>query len=73
MYSIKKGFDDDNRISSELVKIIPDLISIQINKDRNDQIDVPIICCKTSKEEKIIHIIRHHKIIWAILNKYCMD
>ena len=71
MKSIKKSFSDDNEISSKLVEIIPNLISITIDKDRNSQKDTPFITCECSSGSKIIEIKRYHKIIWAILDKYC--
>lgn len=51
--------------------MIPNLISILINKDRNEQKDVPSIYCKGENYEKVIDIKRYHKIIWWILNQYC--
>lgn len=71
MKSIKKSFSDDNEISSKLVKVTPNLISIIIDKDRNSQKDTPFITCECDDGSKIIEIRRYHKIIWAILNKYC--
>lgn len=74
MIAIKNGFDDDNEISSIMVEIIPELVSIRIDKDRNEQLEVPIIVCYLQdNEEKVINIKRHHKIIWSILNKYCTE
>lgn len=73
MEGIKKAFSDDNQISTILVELIPELISISINKDRNEQKDVPSIFCVCERSEKVIDIIRYHKIIWAILNRYCME
>ncbi len=71
MDSIKKSFSDDNEISSKLVEIIPNLVSITIDKERNIQLEVPFIVCNFGDATKIIEIKRYHKIIWAIFNKYC--
>lgn len=71
MKSIKKSFSDDNEVSSKLVEIIPNLVSITIDKDRNSQKDIPFISCEYDNESQVIEIKRYHKIIWAILNKYC--
>lgn len=71
MESIKKSFSDDNEISSKLVEIIPKLVSITINKDRNSQKDIPFISCECDDGSQVIEIKRYHKIIWAILDKYC--
>jgi len=73
MEAIKNGFDDDNQISSIMVELIPDLVSIEINRDRNEQLAVPMICCVKEDEEIVVKIIRHHKIIWGILDKYCTE
>ena len=73
MEGIKNAFSDDNQISSILVELIPELISISINKDRNEQKDVPSIHCVGETQEREIDIIRYHKIIWAILNRYCVQ
>lgn len=71
MLAIRQGFNEDNQISSIMVEYIPKLITIEINKDRNEQLEVPMICCINEDAVKVIKIIRHHKIIWEILNKYC--
>ncbi len=73
MYAIKQGFDDDNQISSILVEYIPELVSIEINKDRNEQLNIPAVNCVTNEGEDLIYILRHHKIIWSILNRYCTE
>lgn len=71
MKSIKKSFSDEYKISSKLVEIIPALISITIDKDRNSQKDTPFITCECSNGSEIIMIRRCHKNIWPILDKYC--
>ena len=74
MDSIKENFYWDNEISTILVKMIPQIVSIEIDKDRNNEKDVPFIYCKLDNNEgKLIEIIRHHKIIWSILNKLCEE
>ena len=73
MESVKRAFSDDNEISSILVELIPNLDLILINKDRNNQKDIPSIHCVGEKGEKEIDIRRYHKIIWAILNRYCVE
>ena len=72
MYSIQKGFSGDNEISTFLCKeVIPDCTSILIDKDRNNQLDRPFIQYKIGDEVKVKEIIRYHKIIWSILDRYC--
>lgn len=73
MESIKNAFIEDNQISSILVDLIPELIMISINRDRNEQKDVPSIYCLCETGGKVIDIIRYHKIIWSILNRYCTE
>ncbi len=73
MDSIRKAFDDDNQISTALTKVIPKTNSITINKDRNEQKDIPTIYYEVGGCEKAIDIIRYHKVIWAILNRYCTE
>lgn len=75
MKSIKTTFWDDNEISKKLLRYIPDLETINIDKDRNSQIDIPFIACKmkNKKEDIIVPIRKRHEIIWSILNKYTKD
>ena len=70
---IKNGFPHKNEIAEKLLEVLPDTETIIINRDRNDQHpEEPVIICKDSKGmEKIIKIINHHKIIWAIINGFC--
>lgn len=70
---IEKGFVGDNEIAKKLIKIIPIVDKIYINKDYNETQDVPFIIYYVGEESKIIKIIRYHKIIWAILDKYCTE
>lgn len=73
MDSIRKAFGDDNQISTTLTEVIPKITSISINKDRNEQKDIPTIYYNINGQEKAIDIIRYHKVIWAILNRYCTE
>ena len=73
MESVRKVWDGNNEISTQLVEIIPELTSILINKDRNDQKDIPSIHCVSENGEKEIEIIRHHKIIWSMLDSLCKE
>jgi hypothetical protein len=69
--ALKNGVsNNDNQISTILVGIIPEVDIIMINRDRNDDLQDPIICCQTGKKEEVVEIKRHHKIIWEILNYY---
>lgn len=72
MDSIRKGFWDDNQISTKFCEdIIPEADGIFIDKDRNNQIDVPFIEYRIGNLRYVLTIIRYHKIIWSILNRYC--
>lgn len=67
------GFEGDNEISLKLTEIIPYADEIHINKDYNATQDVPSICCKIDGEKECLKIMRHHKIVWSILEKYTTD
>lgn len=73
MESIRDGFQEDNEISTIFCKIIPEISEILINEDRNKNLDVPFVTYEIGGEKKVLKIIRHHKIIWAILNVYCEE
>lgn len=70
-YGLYKGFAEDNEISEKLVKILPDVEWIKINKDHNETQEVPCITYKANDIVGVMKIIRHHKIVWTILNTYC--
>ena len=57
--------------SRELLQAIID--KIIIDKDRNEQVDIPTIAVKYEKDndKHMIGIRRCHKIIWGIFNEYC--
>lgn len=69
----KEGFPFNNEIAQKLLKILPETEVMIINRDRNNEHpEEPVVVCVDSNgEEKIVKIINHHKIIWAILNGYC--
>lgn len=71
MEAVKASFDWDNEISTKILSYIPNLECIEIDKDRNEQRDVPFIVCKMQNNTKeMIEIRNCHKIMWSILNKY---
>ncbi len=70
-YGLCQGFAEDNEISKKLLNLIPDVEWIKINKDHNETQEVPCITYKVNDTVGVMKIIRHHKIVWAILNKYC--
>lgn len=71
MEAIKNSFSEDNEISTKLLSYIPNLEIIEINKDRNEQRDVPFIVCKMQdKKEIVVEIKKCHDVMWSILNKY---
>lgn len=72
MESLKKGFPDENETSKKFVTIIPELIEMRINFDINETRSIPMVQYSTISEKiGVISIIRHHKIMWAILEGYC--
>ena len=70
---LAKGFEKlrDNEISKKLIKIIPEVDKIFINKDNNETQDVPSIAYCTNGDRKLLKIMRRHEIVWSMLNKYC--
>ena len=72
---LAKGFEKigDNEISKKLVKIIPEADKIFIDKDINETQDVPSIEYYTNGDVQLIKIMRRHKIVWSILDKYCTE
>ena len=73
MKSLKNGFDENNEISKKLCEILPNTVSITLNKDRNEQLDIPMISLKVGENTYVLEIRRNHKIIWGILNEYCKE
>lgn len=73
MESTRKLFYNDNKISTILVEWLPGVVSIIIDKDRNEQIDMPFICLELEDgKKKCIDIHRHyHSMIWEFFNKLC--
>ena len=72
---LTKGFEKlgDNEISKKLIKIIPEVDKIFINKDNNETQDVPSIAYYTNGDRKLLKIMRRHEIVWSMLNKYCTE
>lgn len=69
-----EGFEGDNEISKKMVEeIIPIVDTISINKDQNITQYIPFISYVVDGEIKILKIIRYHKIVWTILDKYCTE
>ena len=71
MEAVKASFDLDNEISTKILEYIPNLECIEIDKDRNEQRDVPFIVCKfQDNTEEMVEVKNCHEIMWSILNKY---
>lgn len=71
---LAKGFEDDNEISKVFIKrIIPYADKIIIDKDYNSTQTIPFIVYQKGDIKNVLKIIRYHKIVWAILNKYCTE
>lgn len=73
MKSLKNGFDENNEISKKMCEVLPTTVSIMINKDRNEQLDIPMISLKVGENTYVLEVRRNHKIIWGILNEYCKE
>ena len=72
---LAKGFEKmgDNEISKKLIEIIPEVDRICINKDANETQDVPSIVYYSNGNKNLLKIMRGHKIVWSILEKYCTE
>lgn len=71
MKEISEKFKD-NEVSTKLVKLIPNMVKMQINKDINETKDVPFITYENGNgEELVVNIMRNHHIIWGFLDHYC--
>lgn len=66
-----EGFSGDNEISKELLVKLSEADEVFINKDHNGTQDVPIITIRIGDNMSLVKIIRYHKIVWSILDKYC--
>lgn len=67
---IAKGFKGDNEISLELLKFIPTIDKIYIDEDLNFNQDVPSIVLIEGDNKELLKIIRYHKIVWSIFEKF---
>ena len=68
-----RGFQDDNEISKRFVSdIIQFAKTIRINQDVNETQDIPFITYE-GEHLNLLKIPRCHKIVWAILDKYCTE
>lgn len=74
----RKGIIDPPYNSQEIFKKISGLIGntvkITINKDRNEDIDIPFVTFKTTKgEDEVVYIRRGCETVWEVLDKYCNE
>lgn len=70
MQYLKEKYYKNNEISTQLVKIIPNLDMITIDVKRCKCMEIPQISCKEKTGAvKIIPVRRTHKIIWSLLNE----
>ena len=70
MNSLKNAFFYDNQVSKFFCEIIPEVDSIFISKDRNEERDIPFIEYEIDGKMDVLEILRHHKIVWSILDGY---
>lgn len=68
-----KNYQDNNEISIKLTKIIPTAREIRINKDYNLTQEIPCITYSINEVTGILKILRHHKIVWSVLDRYCQE
>lgn len=67
-------FDElnDNEISKQILKHLPETKEIFINEDYNAWQDEPfIVFVYKNNDRKMLRIKRRHKIVWSILKSYC--
>ena len=63
---------NDNEISKQILKHLPQANEILINEDINKNEDEPhIVFIYKNKGKWLLKIKRRHKIVWAILHSYC--
>lgn len=67
---IAKGFEGDNEMSLKLLKFIPTIDKIYIDEDININQDVPGIVLIEGDNKELLKIIRYHKIVWSIFEKF---
>lgn len=67
---VAKSFSDDNEMSIKLIDIIKKAEFLRLNKDIADSKDEPFITYKIDGAVDTINIKRHHKIVWAILERF---
>ena len=70
---LAEEYQDNNEISLKLIKIIPTAQWILIQKDHNNTQEVPSISYKINEVVGSLKILRHHKIVWSILDDYCQE
>lgn len=71
MGAIRTQFYMNNEISTQLSRVMSNVDEIEIDMDRNMDMDVPIITYVTGEERKTIKVGRNHKIMWGILEECC--
>lgn len=67
---VAKGFSDDNEMSIKLIDIIKKAEILRFNKDIAESKDEPFIAYKIDGAVNTLNIKRHHKIVWAILERF---
>lgn len=67
---VAKSFSDDNEMSIKLIDIIKKAEFLRLNKDIADSKDEPFITHKIDGAVNTTSIKRHHKIVWAILERF---
>ena len=69
MEDFKKGYPDNNEISTKLVKLLPQTQMLLIDK-RLKIDEMPAIVCSIEGEIIVVKIQPHHKQIWGCLDEY---
>lgn len=72
MEGLKKGFQTDNEASTKILRVLPKVKRIRIDKDFNEVAVDPFIFYQDIEgHSDIIKIRRRNKLVWFILNDLC--
>ena len=69
--AVRAHFFEDNLVSTKFVKILFSVTSMEIDMDKNRNLEIPIVSYTANEKTGKIQVPRSQKIIWAILNECC--
>lgn len=71
MEAIRTHFYWDNVILTELIKIVSKATTVEINMDKNRDLDIPVVNYEINDRKGKISIPENQKIIWVIFEECC--